>query len=240
MLSFPPSQRSALFLSCFYFPFILFHCPSWILTYSCIISMFTVTLHFIREDIEALKWPRIYCKSSTNWQRKTLHLFRFPRLKAKWQKTFSISHLWQTLGSVLGCRLRIKLPHIESYKSPVERIFFLWCNLSYPIFLVFTVYIFVNLAEEHIARVGAACHWCRHATVVLVLAGLRGQCVGRDGGSAGLCGGSWPVPLGSGRPTSIPLIHEGVNTRVKTHSLTRCNTLLHVGVDETRYFVGLW
>lgn len=43
--------------------------------------------------------------------------------------------------TVLGCSLRIKLSHIESYKSPVEGIFFLWCNLSYPIFLVFTVYI---------------------------------------------------------------------------------------------------
>lgn len=30
---------------------------------------------------------------------------------------------------------------IESHKSPVEGIFFFWCNLSYPIFLVFTVYI---------------------------------------------------------------------------------------------------
>lgn len=88
--------------------------------------------------------------------------------------------------------------------------------------------------------VGAGCHWCRHATVVLVLAGLGGQCVGRDGGSAGLCSGSWPVPLGSGRPTSTPLIHEGVSTRVKTHRLTRRNTLVCVGVDETGYFVGLW
>jgi len=86
--------------------------------------------------------------------------------------------------------------------------------------------------------VGAGCHWCRRAAVVLVLAGLRGQCVGRDGGSAGLCSGSWPVPLGSGRPTSTPLIHEGVNTRVNTHSLTRRNTLVCVGVDETGYFCG--
>lgn len=154
--------------------------------------------------------------------------------------TFSICPLWQTVDSVLGCCLRIKLPHIESYKSPVEGIFFLWCNLSYPIFLVFTVYIFVNLAEEHIVCVGAGCHRCRHATAVLVLAGLGGQCVGRDGGSAGLCSGSWPVPLGSGRPTSTPLIHEGVSTRVKTHRLTPRNTLVRVGVDETRYFVGLW
>lgn len=155
-------------------------------------------------------------------------------------KTFSICPLWQTVGSVLGCSLRIKLPHIESYKSPVERIFFLWCNLSYPIFLVLTVYIFVNLAEEHIVCVGAGCHWCRHAMAVLVLVGLRGQCVGRDGGSAGLCRVSWPVPSGSGRPTSTSLIHEGVNTRVKTHHLTPCNTLVCVGVDETVYFVGLW
>lgn len=153
---------------------------------------------------------------------------------------FSICSLWQTVGSVLGCSLRIKLHRIESYKSAVKGIFFLWCNLSYPIFLVFTVYIFVNLAEEHIVCVSAGCHWCRHAMVVLVLAGLGGQCVGRDCGSAGLCSGSWPVPLGSGRPTSTPLIHEGVNTWVKTHRLTPRNTLVCVGVDETGYFVGLW
>lgn len=57
------------------------------------------------------------------------------------KNTFSICPLWQTVGSVLGCSLRIKLPHIESYTGPVDGIFFLWCNLSYPIFLVFTVHI---------------------------------------------------------------------------------------------------
>lgn len=64
--------------------------------------------------------------------------------------------------------------------------------------------------------------------------------MGRDGGSAGLCLVSWPVPSGSGRPTSTSLIHEGVNARVKTHRLTPRNTLVCVGVDETVYFVGLW
>lgn len=83
---------------------------------------------------------------------------------------------------------------------------------------------------------GAVCHWCRHAKVVLVFAGLRGQCVGREDGSAGLCHGSRPVPLGTGGPASTPLVHEGVNARVSTHSLTRCNTLVRVGVHETGYF----
>lgn len=171
---------------------------------------------------------------------KPCYLFSLPCPKAKWQKTFSICHLWQRVGSDLGCILRINVPHIGSYKSPGEGILFLWCNLSCSIFLVLTVYIFVNLAEEHILCVGAGCHWCRHAAVVLVLVGLRGQCVGRDGGSAGLCRISRPVPLGSGRPASTSLIHEGVNTRVKTHSLTPRNSLVCVGVDETGYFVGLW
>lgn len=72
---------------------------------------------------------------------------------------------------------------------------------------------------------------CRHATVVLVLAGLRGQCVGRDGGSAGLCGGSWPVPLGSGRPTSTPLIYEGVKN---TGQNTQFDSPQHTGACGRR------
>lgn len=67
----------------------------------------------------------------------------------------------------------------RSYNAPVARIFFLWCNLSYPIFLVFTVYIFVNLAAERLVCVGAGCHRCRRATVVLVLAGPRRSVCGK-------------------------------------------------------------
>lgn len=56
----------------------------------------------------------------------------------------------------------------------------------------------------------------------------------------GFCGSSQSVPLGSGGPTTTPLIHERVKTRVKTHCLTLHYTLARVGVDETGYFVGLW
>lgn len=133
---------------------------------------------------------------------------------------------WQTVGSLLGCSLKIELPHIGSYKSPVGRIFFLWCNLSDPIFLVFTVYILSIWQRNTLCALVLGCHWCRRATVVLVLGGPRGQCVGREGGSTGLWGASRPVPLGSCRPTSTPLIHEGVNTWVKTPRLTSQNTLV--------------
>lgn len=102
--------------------------------------MFTVTLCLINADIDSSLWLRVCSKSSSNktWNPTFIYSCLSQNQMAK---TFSICPLWQTLGYVLGCSLRIKLPHIESYKSPVEGIFFLWCNLSYPIFLVFTVYI---------------------------------------------------------------------------------------------------
>ena len=50
----------------------------------------------------------------------------------------------------------------------------------------------------------------------------RSACVGRDGGSAGLCSGSRSVPLGCVGPVSTRLIHDWVSARVKTHRLTPC------------------
>lgn len=65
---------------------------------------------------------------------------------------------------------------IESYKSPVEGIFFFWCNLSYPIFLVFTVYILSIWQRNRLCALALCvadvvtlpCVWCWLASEVSV------------------------------------------------------------------------
>lgn len=119
--------------------------------YECL----TLQWHYISSVQYRWYYCGYYCKSSTNRNMKANIYLAFDIPKTNSKSIFNLSP-WQTVGSLLGCSLKIELPHIGSYKSPVGGIFFLWCNLSYPIFLVFTVYIFVNLAEEHIVRVGAS------------------------------------------------------------------------------------
>lgn len=129
----------------------------------------------------------------------------------------SICRLWQTLGGVLACSLRIKLPHSESHKSPVEGISFrdvIWA-------VQFSLYLLSILCQFGRGTQCARWRWMSLMSSRYGGFGVgspqRSACVGRAGGSAGLCSGSQSVPLGRGRPASTCLIHDWVNARVKTH-----------------------
>lgn len=204
---------------------------------SILCECLTLQWHYISSVQYRWYYCGYYCKSSTNRNMKPNIYLAFDIPKTNGKSIFNLSP-WQTVGSLLGCSLKIELPHIGSYKSPVGGIFFLWCNLRYPIFLVFTVYIFVNLAEEHIVRVGASMSLVSSWYCGFALVGPGGQCVGREGGSMGALEPLSARPFGH-HQVRIHSSHSwrGQNTG-QNIPLDSGETRWCVGVDETGYFGG--
>lgn len=146
-------------------------------------------------------------------------------------RTFSICPLWQAVGSVLCCSLRIKLPHIESYKVQLRG--FSFCDVIWAIqFSLYLLSIFCQF--------GRGTHCVRWRWVSLVSSRYGGFGVGWPQRS--VCGKRWWLCRALQRLLACPFglrqahIHSSYSWRGQnTGQNTPFDSPQHTGVCGRRW-----